>query len=311
MVLPAARTSPGPRTLLCRGACALVFGVWLAGCATVQHSLELSKYAGRTLSTRGGEGAQCLASEIEVDVTVRDWVSANGRPDYVHVEDRMGVYFFYVKADRAVKFERELIPPSVARDLGRIPGSLLDMLPRREVQAIVARRQTAKREDAARQARQWRNTRRAAPASPAPGGGYVARGFDVKQIIARLRPPLTAADPGVSGWRRVRYADGQIGSTASLGSTRYEVRPDRLAVALAMPSGRRTPPAAARLEVLRLNGSIFGAHAKAVTEHAMKLVERVAADRSGRTPMAQRIRGRLVRVDRIPGSGLLVYSIRP
>ena len=63
--------------------------------------------------------------------------------------------------------------------------------------------------------------------------------------------------------------------------------------------------------MLRLNGTIFGAHAMLVTEQVMGFMQRVAADRTGRTPMSQRIRGRMVRVDRVPKTGLLVYSIRP
>ena len=43
----------------------------------------------------------------------------------------------------------------------------------------------------------------------------------------------------------------------------------------------------------------------------MKLMERVAADRSGRSPVAERVRGRQLRIDRVPASGLLVYVIRP
>ncbi len=228
--------------MLMRATCILAFGVWLAGCATLQHSLSVGEYAGRTLSTRGGDGATRLEAELEVDATLRDYVAANGRPDYLHVVDRMGLYFFYVADDRAVKFERDFLPPSVARDLGRIPGTLLKMLPKREVDAIVARRSAAKRRDASRQTRPRRARPAPVPAAPARSGGYLSRSFDVKTIIARLRPPLTAADPGVSGWRKVQFSDGVMGSTAARGSHRYEVRRDRLVLAIAMPAARVALP---------------------------------------------------------------------
>ena len=185
------------------------------------------------------------------------------------------------------------------------------MLPKREVDAIVARRSAAKRRDASHQTRRRRARPAPVPAAPARSGGYLSRSFDVKTIIERLRPPLTAADPGVSGWREVRFSDGVTGSTAAHGSHRYEVRRDRLVLAIAMPATRVAVPADARFEVLRLNGTIFGAHATAVTEQVMGFMRRVAADRSGRTPMARLIRGRRLRVDRVPTTGLLVYSIRP
>lgn len=292
-----------------RAACAVALVACLAGCATIEHSWTLSEVAGRTLSTRGGEGSKRLQAEVEVDATLRDFVTGNGRPDYLHVVDRMGLYFFYVQEDRAVKFERDLIPPSAVRDLGRIPGSLLKLLPKREVDALVARRETAQRRHESRVATRRPATRRSAPAARDPNG-FLSR-FDVRAIIGRMREPLTAADAGVSGWRSVRFADGVPGSTAKHGAASYEVRPDRLVMAMNISGKRTTPPPQARLEVMRVNSAVFGAHAKAVTQHVMSLMGRVASDRSGRSPAAQRIRGRLVRIDRIPSSGLLVYAVRP
>lgn len=298
-----------PSALLSRGACACALLVAIGGCATIHHSLSAGAVAGRTLSTRGGEGAERLQTELEVDSTLRDFVAANGRPDYIHVVDRMSLYFFYVGEDRAAKFERDLLPPSVARDFGRIPGSLLKLLPKREVEQIIARRGAVQKRHVA----QVKAQRRAAPA-PAPvpaaraSGRYMSR-FDVRQIVARMRPPLTAADAGVSGWRKVKFSDGISGTTAQVGGTRYEVRSDRVVIAMAISGSRTTPPPQARLEVLRANTAVFGAHAKAVTEQVMGLMERVAADRSGRTPAAQRLRGRNVRIDRT--SGRIVYAIRP
>ena len=57
--------------------------------------------------------------------------------------------------------------------------------------------------------------------------------------------------------------------------------------------------------------AVFGAHAKAVTEHVMELVQRAAADRSGRSRATQRIRGRTIHIERVPRTGLLVYALSP
>jgi hypothetical protein len=281
----------------------------LPGCATLKNSMSVSQVAGRTLSTRSAEGAERLRSEMEVDVTLRDFVEKYGRPDYLHVVDRMNLYFFYVDDDMAAKFERDLIPPSTAQRLGRIPGSLIDMLPKREVDKLTARRAQAKRADARRQAAHPRRLA-PAPAARAPSG-ISLNSFDVRKVVERLRPPLTAADPGVGGWRSVRFSDGTTGRLAKVGGTKYEVCPNRLVLSMRIDSRRTRLPGQARLEILRLNGAIFGTHARSVTEQVMPMVKRVAADRSGRTPLAQRVRGRMIRVDRVPRTGLLVYSIRP
>lgn len=289
------------RSLLGPGALLLALG----GCATIEHSMSVGEVAGRTLSTRGAEGAERLRKEIEIDTGIRDFVEKYGRPDYIHVVDRMNLYLFYVDDDMAAKFTRDLIPPSVAQRLGRIPGSLIDMLPKREVDKLVARREAAQRQYA-RTAK--RPVRKPAPASVAPSGLSLST-FDVREIVERLRPPLTAADAGVNGWRKVRFSDGATGRAATKGSTRYEVRTDRLVVAFRMGSTQSALPGSARIEVLRLNSAVFGLHAQSVTDQMMPIVKRVAADRSGRSPQARRVRGRVVRVHRYPSNGLLVYSI--
>lgn len=297
-----------PRAAIARALSVLALAVGLSACATLEHSMSVSEFAGRTLSTRGAEGAERLRAELEIDATLRDFVEKYGRPDYLHVVDRMSLYFFYVEQDMAAKFERDLLPPSSAQRLGRIPGSLIDLLPQREVDALTARRAQAKRADARRQAARP-IVRKPAPAPAARG--YSLNTFDVRQVVERLRPPLTAADPGVDGWRSVRFSDGVSGSLAKVGGTRYEIRADRLLLSMHLDAGRSAPPGQARLEILRLNSAIFGAHAKAVTEHVMPLVARVASDRSGRTPVAQRVRGRLIRIDRVPAQSALVYTISP
>lgn len=288
---------------------AIAFASCLSACAMIEHSLSIAEFAGRTLSTRGGEGSQRLETEIAVDSTLRDFINANGRPDYLHVVDRMSLYFFYVRDDKAVKFEREVIPPSVAYDLGRISGSLLKLLPKREVDALLARRGTARRRHVARETARLRAAPR--PAARAPVHERTLSRFDVRSIVGRMRSPLTAADSGVSGWRAVKFSDGVSGSTASHGDTRYEVRSDRLVVAMAISGSRSKPPPQARLEVLRANSAVFGAHARAVTEHVMELMRRTAADLRGRSPVTQRIRGRTVHIERVPQKGLLVYAVRP
>jgi hypothetical protein len=303
------RTHAGLVRRVRRCAPVLALAAGLAGCATLEHSMSVAEVAGRTLPTRSGAGAQRLQAEAEMDVVLRDFVAANGRPEYIHVVDRMSLYFFYVADDRAVKFERDLLPPSTVQDLGRIPGTLLKMLPKRDVDQIQARRATVQQRHEVVENARLRSQPKQAPAARS-GSAYVGN-FDVVEIVERLRPPLTAADDGVRGWRTVTFADGVRGSQAKVGSTRWEVRSDRIVVAMPMAASRATPPPQARIEVLRANGAVFGAHAEAVTDHVMKLAERVAADRSGRSPAAERIRGRLVRIDRVPSDGMLVYSVRP
>ena len=305
--LLASRSSLGRRVASAVAAIALAGS--LSACAAIEHSLSVAQFAGRTLSTRGGEGSQRLQTEVSVDATLRDFVTANGRPDYIHVVDRMSLYLFYLRDDRAVKFERDLLPRSVAHDLGRIPGSLLKLLPKREVDPLLARRGKARRRHVLRERARQRAAPR--PAAPAPARERLLSRFDVRTIVGRMRSPLTAADSGVSGWRTVRFSDGVSGSTASHGDTRYEVRSDRLVVAMAISGTRSRPPSQARLEVLRANSAVFGAHAKAVTEHVMELVQRASADLRGRSPVTQRIRGRTVHIERVPRTGLLVYAVRP
>ncbi|MGH0029231.1 MAG: hypothetical protein ACQGVC_05540 [Myxococcota bacterium] len=288
------------------GALALGIAVGLLGCATIEHSMSVSDVAGRTLPVRGAEGAERLRSEIEVDETIRDYVARHGKPDYLHVVDHMSLYFFYVKEDMAVKFERDLIPPSTARRLGRIPGSLMGMLPRRDAEALVARRKAARR--TVRRTTPRPAVRKAAPAAQAPTGLSLST-FNVRKVVARLSPPRTAADAGIGGWRSVKFSDGVSGQIASAGGTRYEIRRDRLVLALRLRGGRA--PGEARLEVLRLNSATFGAHAESITRQMLPALARVAADGSGRTRVAERVRGRLVRIDRLGARGEVVYTILP
>jgi hypothetical protein len=304
------RTDPGRVRRIWRYGQVLALAACAAACATLEHNMSVGEVAGRTLPTHRGEGAERLRAEMEMDVTLKDFVAANGRPEYLHVVDRMTLYFFYVQDDRAVKFDRDLLPPSTTQDLGRIPGTLIKMLPKKDVEAIQARRAVSQQRHEVAETARLRRSPRPAPASRASGSGYVGT-FDVVEIVERLRPPLTAADRGVTGWRTVTFADGVRGSQAKAGANRWEVRSDRIVLAMPIAATRTSPPPQARIEVGRANGAVFGAHAEAVTAHVMDLIARVSADRSGRTPAAERIRGRMVRIDRVPSTGMLVYAVRP
>jgi hypothetical protein len=282
-----------------------------------EHGYETANYANRALATRGTDGGRRLQAEADLDRTVRNWMVDHGRPEYLFVVSRWKLYFFYTELDEAVMFERELIARSLATELGRIPGHLLKNLPRKEREKVTARRNAKSRTAKARAlrakaARPSRATSSRTPAAraPASGGNYTSS-FDLEQIVTRLRPPLTAADPGVGGWRQGRLSDGRRLFTAKAGSTRYEVRPDRVAAATDMSAKTRRLPAAARLAVTRINGAIFGVRAEAVTQATLKLAEQVSKDPSGRTRFAKRIHGRTVQITRVPAQGVFVYSIHP
>lgn len=284
----------------------------------IEHSYTTSAYAGRTLASRSADGAKRLSTERRVDRTVEEWIAAHGEPNYFYVVDRERIYFFYTKEDEAVMFQRDMVPPSEAQSLGRIPGTLLARLPRSEVEAIQAQRATiqhqadARAAAARRQAARRPRATRAAPAARAPSAaGWSSRAFDVKAIVARMRPPLTAADPGVHGWRETRLPGGIRAGTASAGTTRYEVRSDRVSVSAPIPASGRAIPARARLGVVRVNNAIFGGQADGVNDAVLALAAKVSADPSGRTSFARRMAGRTIRVGRVLSQGRLVYSVYP
>ena len=308
-----AATNPRPlRQLALAGAACLVLA-----CTAFEHGYGTANYANRALATRGFDGGKRLQAEADLDRTVRNWIVDHGKPEYLYVVGRQKIYFFYVQRDEAVMFEREFIARSVATELGRIPGHLLRKLPQKERDRLVAKRgaatRTAKARARKRSARAVRSTpSRSAPAARAPAavGGYMSS-FDLEEIVARMRPPLTAADPGVGGWRESRLSDGGRRFTAKAGSARYEVRPDRVAVATDMSAQTTRLPAAARLAVTRVNAAIFGVRADAVTDATLPLAEQVSKDRSGRTRFAKRIHGRTVQITRVPAKGTFMYSIHP
>jgi hypothetical protein len=286
-------------------------------CTAIEHGYETANYANRALATRGVDGAHRLQAEADLDGTVRNWIRDHGRPEYLYVVGRQKLYFFYTERDEAVMFEREFIARSKATELGRIPGHLLRNLPPKERERLVARRNRATRTAKAR-ARARRSRARAvppsrsAPAARAPGasGAYMST-FDLEEIVQRLRPPLTAADPGVRGWREGRLSDGRRRFTARAAGVRYEVRPDRISAVADMSAKTRHLSAAARLAVTRVNAAIFGVRADAVSDATLPLAEQVSKDRSGRTRFARRIQGRTVQITRVPARGTFVYSIHP
>lgn len=301
-----------PRLLAGLAACAALasLGV-LPGCATLEHHLKAGEYVGRPLSTRSAEGLKRLHGEMQADATVAAWVEEHGKPDYLYLESRTKLYVFHLAGDDAAMFERPLPIASELTELGRIPGSLLELLPRAEQQRVLAARSREAREAQSRgRARKRSITRSAPPASRGPGSAYIAS-FPSARIVERMRPPLTAADPGVSGWRQARTRGGGTVYTAKVGSTRYEVRNDRVAFTVSLSAGAKRVPDAARLAMQRVNNAVFGAKADAVTDLMMTLAERAAADRSGRTSYAKRVAGRTIRVGRRVDAGILAYSVHP
>ena len=302
------------RSAILRTACALALGLAL-GCASVDHGYKAQQYAGVPLAPTKGRGAERWPEEIKHDETLARYVAEHGRPDFFYIVDRQKLYFFYTSTDKAAMFERVLMEPSQVTELGRIPGSLLELLPADTQKQIEARRSSEQRRAQAKTRRAHAQNARRAPhrahaaAAIAPGGNYIG-GFEVDAIVARMRAPRTAADPGVPDWRESRVRGGTA-YTAQVGRTQYEVGPERVAFTASLSASRADLPGSARLAMGRLNDAIFAAKADAVTTQMMELAERAAADRSGRTSFAQRVSGRTIRIGRRVDSGVLVYSVHP
>jgi hypothetical protein len=205
--------------------------------------------------------------------------------------------------------------PSQVTELARIPLSLLKMLPPETQKQVETRRASHQRRAQAKarraQAQIARTPRRSASAAAAiaPGGNYIG-GFEVSEIVARMRAPRTAADPGVADWRESRVRGG-VAYTARVGRTQYEVTPERVAFTVSVSASRADLPGSARLAIGRINDAIFAAKADAVTNQMTELAERAVADRSGRTSFAQRVAGRTIRIGRRADTGLFIYSIHP
>jgi hypothetical protein len=304
------------RSAILRTACALALGLAL-GCASIDHGYKAQQYAGVPLSPAKGRGAERWPDELKLDETLASYVGEHGRPDFFYIVDRQKLYVFYTGTDKAAMFERVLMEPSQVTELGRIPGSLLKLLPEATRKQVEARRsndqrraQTKARHSRARIVRSaGRHAGHPGPAALPPGGGYIG-GFEVSEIVARMRAPRTAADPGVADWRESRVRGG-VAYTARVGRTQYEVSPERVAFTVSVSASRAELPGSARLAIGRVNDAIFAAKAQAVTDQMTGLAERAVSDRSGRTSFAQRVAGRTIKIGRRVDTGVFVYSIHP
>jgi hypothetical protein len=302
------------RAAALRIACA--FAVALAfGCAQFEHGYKAQQYAGVPLAPTKGRGAERWPAELQQDETLASYVAEHGRPDFFYIVDRQKLYLFYTGTDQAAMFERVLMEPSHVTELGRIPGSLLKLLPPETQNQVEVRRATEQRRAQANTRRAHARNARSAPrrasaaAAISPGGNYIG-GFEVEDIVARMRTPRTAADPGVPGWRSSRVRGGTA-YTAQVGRTTYEVGPDRVAFTVSLPASRGDLPGPARLAMERLNDAIFAAKAEAVTHQMTALAERAAADRSGKTSFSKRVAGRTIQIGRRLDTGVFVYSVHP
>lgn len=307
-----------PRTACAALALALVAGLpfaGLAGCAAIDHGLRARDFAGEALSPHTARGAERLRAEMDVDASVARYVAEHGRPDYLYVVDRQRLYLFYVERDGAAKFERVLVEASTVEELGRIPGSLMKHLPaearaRLERQRSVEQRRAQARAKRSKAEQARRGPSRSGPASRAPGGTTIG-GFDAREIVARMRTPVTAADPGVSDWSQGRLRSGGEAWSGRAGRARYEVSAERVAFTTPISASRKQLPGSARVAIQRINAAIFAHRAEAVTQRALEMAERAAADRTGRTRFEQRVAGRTIRIGRLGSQGVFAYSVHP
>ncbi len=292
---------------------------WLAvaavvalACKTVEHGLTIEAYAKRPLAIESEDGARRFAMESAFDPTVRAFSASHGKPDYLYVEDRQSLYFFYTSTDSAAVFRRDFIARSEVKSFGQIPGNLLKLLPAASRERVLASR--ARRTAKALRGTGQRRRRARGPAAlalSADGTGWSRRHFEVAAIISRLRTAITAADEGISGWRRVPGPDGVEQRRAESDGIRFEVRPDSVTAMTAIASGPSATPLRARRAYTRINRAVFGTRAQHVNQIVASLAERVSRDPSGKTRIAQRIAGRTVRIHRLPSGGWWVYSVHP
>src|SRR5439155_25570404 len=136
----------------------------------VEHGYSAQQYAGVPLSPAKGRGAERFPAELEQDETLKNYVSAHGRPDYFYIVDRQKLYCFYTGTDQAAMFERVLMEPSQVTELGRIPGSLLKLLPEETRKQVEARRATEQRRAQAKTRRAHAQIARSTPRRAASGG---------------------------------------------------------------------------------------------------------------------------------------------
>lgn len=282
---------------------ALAAALLACACSAVKHGYTAGDFANQTLATSTLEGLDRLELEIEYDTSVADFSKTHGPPEYLHVVDRNTLYLFYPARDLVAVVNRGLMPPGEVLTYPRIPGHMLRLLPAAEVASIQAKRVSS---------RKPRARRSATPAAPAPASketGLRITDFDLDTLVARFREPLSAADPGVSGWRVAKLADGTRARVARSGNTEFRVQPDAVIAATSIPSHARTTPPEAHVGYLRVNRVVFGTRAQAVSESVGPLVAKVTADPSGKTRVVRRVAGRTVSVIRDPRRRLLFYRV--
>jgi hypothetical protein len=280
-----------------------------AACGTIEHGYRTGEVAGRTLPMNSMAAGERLQMEIEYDAVVGDLIATRGRPKYLHVLDRDHIYFFYLEEDRVAVVVRDGMPPGKLSEQSPIPGHFFRLLPADETRRITAAREAYKAAHP-----EPRRTQRAtsAPASPQPVPDTATlslTGFDLETLIARFRRPMSAADPGISGWRETALADGGRSGVARAGATEYLIRPDFVSAATSLPRTSRSASNQVRTSYVRVNRAVFGTRAHAITQSVAPLVDQVAADASGRTRIVRRIAGRTVRIVRDTQRDLLVYGV--
>jgi hypothetical protein len=306
------------RSARCIGAL-LAAALTLCGCKSLGLGYSAAEVAGTSLSTATPAGEQRLQIETEYDSAIQELISRLGRPEYLHVIDRENLYLFYTELDRVAVVTRFVLPPGDVQIFERTPGYILKLLPQPALDGILARRETrdrAKRAEARvkRLASEPVAPKRgqsppAARAADAGQTGVRFSDFDPKLIVDRLRSPLSAADPGVSGWRHAQLVDGTPKRIATAGSVRYQVGTDTVSVATPIAPSVRTTSPSARHGVYRLNQAVFGTRGHAVDEHMNPLVAQVVSDPTGKTRVVRRVAGRTVSVSRDPKRGFLIYAI--
>jgi hypothetical protein len=300
------RTATTPRRAARRWAAISAAALLLCACETIEHGRATDEVAGRTLATGGPPGAERLQVEIDYDAAVMETVREHGRPEYLRVVDRDNLFLFYTALDRVVQVRRNMIPPGVATEFAPIPGHLLKLLPNEEIERNQARRR-ARRPTARR-----RPQAAAPPAARSPAASETGRTlnrFDIEKLVERFRKPISAADPGLGGWRRVSLSDGSRAALARSGKTEYRIQSNTVTVVSPIGASSRKTPSGLKTGYYRVNRAVFGTKSHAISRKVAPIVASVAGDPSGRTRVARRVAGRVVQIFRDTGRGLIVYRV--
>jgi hypothetical protein len=279
----------------------------------MEHGRSAKALANQTLSTTTSAGQEQLRIETQYDSAIANLVTRYGRPDYLHIVNRDKLYLFFNELDSVALIERALVPPGEVKLFRRTPGFLLKLLPTGAANALLSKRKSSHKNVVRRSPTQGSKARSqsARPASRAPTTPSLSLNkFDSSAIVARLRAPLSAADPGVSNWNFGRWPNGSIAQIADDGSTRYQIGPDSVIVRTRIRSSRHRSTEGIERGAYRLNRAIFGTRASAVDREVKPLITRVAADSSSqRSQLSTRVAGRTVLITRDPKQGFLFYTI--